>query len=291
MKHARNAGPDLAFRLSRRVVTAVADDMSTTQRVGAGVVAALVAISPFGAWSEVEAQADPLTAGTPVEVGPFEVTVVRAATADELGHLVPQPGNRMLAVVADVTNTGDVPEYGVTLSSAVPAPRDAGIVPEEPLTGLGADSATDGGAGAATDEEVDPSADPSPGASPGEPGASDEPQLPSATIVNIEDGTSISILNPGVTHRVALIWEQSGAWSGTELPLELVELEWVEEDPLGLDDGHWFPNEIAFQGQIPVEPATPEAGTPEAGAPEPATPGAPEAGADEQDTSAEAEQR
>ncbi|MFD2797204.1 hypothetical protein ACFS27_26840 [Promicromonospora vindobonensis] len=266
MKHARNAGPDLAFRLGRRVITAVADDMSTTQRVGAGVVAALVAISPFGAWSEVEAQADPLTAGTPVEVGPFEVTVVRAATADELGHLVPQPGNRMLAVVADVTNTGDVPEYGVTLSSAVPAPQGAGIVPEEPLTGLGADPATDSGAGAAPDGEAGPPAEPSPAASPGEPGASEEPELPSATIVNIEDGTSISILNPGVTHRVALIWEQSGTWSGTELPLELVELEWVEEDPLGLDDGHWFANEIAFQGQIPVQPATPDADADEQGA-------------------------
>ncbi|GAA4721936.1 hypothetical protein APR04_001431 [Promicromonospora umidemergens] len=226
MKHARNAGPDLAFRLTRRVVTAVADDMSTTQRVGAGAVAALVAISPFGAWSEVEVQADPLTGGVPVEVGPFEVTVEKAATADELGHLVPQPGNHMLAVVADVTNTGDVPEYGVTLSSAIPAPQDAGIVPEEP----------------------------------------GKPKLPSATIINIEDGTSISILNPGVTHRVALIWEQSGEWSGTELPLEVVELEWVEEDPLGLDDGHWFANEIAFQGEIPVKPAAPEASAGEQGA-------------------------
>ncbi|GAB2504455.1 hypothetical protein GCM10027063_49660 [Promicromonospora xylanilytica] len=218
MKHARNAGPDLAFRLGRRVVTAVADDMSTTQRVGAGAVAALVAISPFGAWSKVEAQADPLTAGTPVEVGPFEVTVEKVATADELGHLVPQPGNHMLAVVADVTNTGDVPEYGVTLGSAVPAPRDAGIVPKEP----------------------------------------EDPGLPPATIFNIEDGTSLSVFNPGVTHRVALVWEQSGTFSGDAIPLEMVELEWVEEDPLGLDDGHWFANEVAFQGQIEVEAAKPE---------------------------------
>lgn len=260
MKHARNAGPDLAFRLAQRLVTAVADDMSTTQRVGAGAVAALVAISPFGAWSEVEAQADPLTTGTPVEVGPFEVTVEKAATADELGHLVPQDGNHMLAVVADVTNTGDVPEYGVTLSKAIPAPRDAGIVPEEPLEDLGADAAT--GDAAVPGDDAGPSAEPS--ASPS-PSAPEEPKLPSATIINIEDGTSISVLNPGVTHRVALIWEQSGTWTGTELPLEVVELEWVEEDPLGLDDGHWFANEIAFQGQIPVKPATPEASADEQG--------------------------
>ncbi|MFD2026412.1 hypothetical protein [Promicromonospora aerolata] len=252
MKHARNAGPDLAFRLGRRVVTAVADDMSTTQRVGAGVVAALVAISPFGAWSEVEAQADPLAAGTPVEVGPFEVTVEKAATADELGHLVPQPGNHMLAVVANVTNTGDVPEYGVTLSKAIPAPQNAGIVPEEPLEDLGADAGTVTGDPAVPGGDASSSAEPSASHPPGEP---EDLKLPSATIVNIEDGTSMSILNPGVTHRVALIWEQSGTWSGTELPLEVVELEWVEEDPLGLDDGHWFANEVAFQGQVPVQPA------------------------------------
>jgi hypothetical protein len=248
MKHARNDGPDIAFRLARRVVTAVADDMSTTQRVVTGVVAALVAVSPFGAWSEVEAQADPLTAGTPVEVGPFEVTVVKAATADELGYLTPAPGNHMLAVVVDVTNTGEVPEYSSTFGNAVPAPRNVGIVPQEPLADLGA------GDDAASDGARDPEDDPSGSAGPEEP---EKPELPSATIVNIEDATNVGILNPGVTYRVALIWEQSDEWSGGTLPLEMVELEWVEEDPLGLDDGHWFANEVAFQGEVPVNPAPP----------------------------------
>ena len=253
MKHARNDGPDIAFRLARRVVATVADDMSTMQRVGAGIVAALVAISPFGAWSEAEAQADPLTAGTAVEVGPFEVTVVKAATADELGYLVPQPGNHMLAVVVDVTNTGEVPEYSVTLGNAILAPKNVGIVPEEPLEDLGADVSSDAGTEAADGDGADPSAS----AAPEE---AEEPKLPSAMIVNIEDGTSARIFNPGVTHRVALIWEQSDRWSGKAVPLEMVELEWVEEDPQGLDDGHWFANEVAFQGRIPVKPAEPAAG-------------------------------
>lgn len=259
MKHARNDGPDIAFRLSQRVVTAVADDMSTVQRVGAGVVAALVAVSPFGAWSEVEAQADPLTTGAPVEVGPFEVTIEKAATADELGYLVPEPGNHMLAVVANVTNTGEVPEYSVTLGNAIPAPENVGIIPEVPLGELGADTGAEADADSPA-EPADgggaaPSAKPSASASPGD----EEPKLPSASIVNIKDGTSLSIFNPGLTYRVALIWEQSGKFSGDVIPLEMVELVWVEEDPMGLDDGHWFAGDIAFTGQIEVEPAKPAA--------------------------------
>lgn len=231
MKHARNAGPDIAFRLARRVVSTVADDMSTTQRVVAGAVAALVGISPFGAWNKVEAQAEPLTAGTPVEVGPFEVTIEKAATADELGYLVPEPGNQMLAVVANVTNTGEVPEYSSQIGEAIPAPENVGIIP----TGEAPDGA-------------DPSASPSP----------DETELPSASVVNIEDGTSISILNPGLTYRVALIWEQSGTFSGDEIPLRIMELEWIEESAGSLDNEYWLLlDEVAFAGQIPVEPAKP----------------------------------
>ncbi|MDR7382439.1 hypothetical protein [Promicromonospora iranensis] len=247
MKHARNDGPDLAFRLGRRVVTAVADDMSTTQRVVAGVVAALVAISPFGAWNEVEPQADPLTVGTPVEVGPFEVTVEKAATADELGHLVPAPGNHMLAVVAHVTNTGEVPEYSSTIGEAIPAPENVGIIPEAPLGEPGTVTEAAPGTGDAPDG-ADPAASPSP----------DEPGLPSASVVNIEDGTSIRILNPGLTYRVALIWEQSDTFSGDVIPLRIMALEWIEESAGSLDNEYWLLlDEVAFAGQIPVEPAKP----------------------------------
>ncbi|MEU4384363.1 hypothetical protein [Promicromonospora sp. NPDC023805] len=243
MKHARNGGPDVAFRLGRRLIAAVADDMSTVQRVVAGVVAALVGISPFGAWNEVEAKADPIVAGTPVEVGPFEVTIVKAATADELAYLVPAPGNHLLAVVADVTNTGEVPEYTNTFARAIPAPKDAGIIPEKPIEDLAAD----------------PSAAPSASAAPEEPEEPEEPKLPTATVFNVEDGTEFTFLNPDVTYRVALIWEQSGDYAEKTVPLEMVELEWVEDDPQGLDDGHWFPNEVIFQGQIPLNPPKPAA--------------------------------
>ena len=246
MKHARNGGPDLVFRLGRRLITTVADGMSTTQRVVAGVVAALVGISPFGAWNEVEAQADPLVAGTSVEVGPFDVTIVKAATADELAYLVPAPGNHLLAVVADVTNTGEVPEYTTTFAQAIPAPKDAGIIPQEPLEDLGAE----------------PSPDPSASAAPEEPDEPEEPEerkLPIASVFNVEDGTTFTFLNPDVTYRVTLVWEQSGEYSEKTVPLEMVELEWVEDDPQGLDDGHWFPNEVIFQGQIPLNTAKPAA--------------------------------
>ncbi|GHH72697.1 hypothetical protein [Promicromonospora soli] len=254
MKHARNDGPDIAFRLARRVVATVADDMSTMQRVGAGIVAALVAITPFGAWSEVEAHADPLAAGTPVEVGPFEVKVVRVATVDEFAYLVPKPGNHLLGVVAEVTNTGEVPEYRATLGQAIPAPQNVAIVPKAALDELGADTAPDGGA--------DPSADP---AASADLGASEEAELPPATILSAKDGTTISVFNPGVTHRVALLWEQGGKWSGRTIPLEVIELEWIEESVVSLDNGYWLPNEVAYHGRIPVDAERPGAGSNQSG--------------------------
>jgi nucleoid-associated protein YgaU len=253
MKHARNGGPDVAFRLGRRLITAVADDMSTVQRVVAGVVAALVGISPFGAWNEVEAQADPIEAGTQVEVGPFEVTIVKAATADELAHLVPAPGNHLLAVVADVTNTGEVPEYTTTFAQAIPAPKDAGIIPQVPIEDLlGAEPSPAPSASADPEEPAEPE-------EPEESGEPEEPKLPIATVFNVEDGTEFTFLNPDVSYRVALVWEQSGEYSEKTVPLEMVELEWVEDDPQGLDDGHWFPNEVIFQGQIPLNAGKPAA--------------------------------
>jgi hypothetical protein len=247
MKHARNDGPDIAFRLARRVVATVADDMSTMQRVGAGVIAALVALTPFGAWSEVEAQANPLVTGTSVEVGPFEVKVVRVATVDEFAYLVPKRGNHLLGVVAEVTNTGEVPEYRATLGQAFPAPQNVGIVPIEAFDEPGADTAPDGGA--------DPDL-----------GGSDEAELPPATILSAKDGTTISVFNPGVTHRVALLWEQSRKWSGRTIPLDVIELEWIEESVVSLDNGYWLPNEVAYHGRIPVDAERPGGGSNQSGA-------------------------
>lgn len=253
MKHARTGGPDIAFWLGRRVVSAVADDMSTMQRVGAGVVAALVAVTPFGAWSKVEAQADPVVAGTAFEVGPFDVTVVRAVKTGDLGYLTPAPGNHMLAVVADVTNTSDVPEYSSTLGSAFPAPQDVGVVPRDALAGLDTDLDTEAGAGteAGAEPEAEPSASPSP---------SPEAELPSATILNVADATTIRILNPGVTYQVALIWEQSDEFTGDEIPVEVVELTWIDESRLTLDNGYWLPAEVAFQGDLPLKDNTDRTG-------------------------------
>lgn len=258
MKHARNGGPDIAFRVGRRVVSAVADDMSTMQRVGAGVAAALVAVTPFGAWSKVEAQADPVVAGTAIEVGPFDVTVVRAVKTGDLGYLTPAPGNHMLALVVDVTNTSDVPEYSSTLGSAIPAPKGVDVVPQESLTDLAADLGTDPGAEAG----AEPGAEPSPSASPGSE-AEEEPELPPASIVNVADATTMRIFNPGVTYQVALIWQQSDEYTGDEIPVEVVGLDWIDESRLTLDNGYWLPGEVAFQGDVPLKDNTDRTAAPE----------------------------
>ncbi|MFE7509349.1 hypothetical protein [Promicromonospora sp. NPDC057488] len=266
MKHARNGGPDIAFRVGRSVVSAVAYDMSTVQRVGAGVAAALVALTPFGAWSKVEAQADPVVAGTAIEVGPFDLTVVRTVKTGDLGYLTPAPGNHMLAVVADVTNTSDVPEYSSTLGSAIPAPRGVGVVARDPLAGLDTDLDTGTGTGTEPSAEpsTEPSAEPSASASPSSsPEAEEEPELPSATIVNVADATNIRIFNPGVTYQVALIWEQSDEFTGDEIPVEVVGLNWIDESRLTLDNGYWLPGDVAFQGDVPLKDNTDRTGAQE----------------------------
>lgn len=261
MKHARNGGPDIAFRVGRRVVAAVADDMSTMQRVGAGVAAALVAVTPFGAWSKVEAQADPVVAGTAIEVGPFDLTVVRAVKTGDLGYLTPAPGNHMLALVVDVTNTSDVPEYSSLLGSAIPAPKGVDVVPQESLTDLAADLGTDLGTDAGA--EAGPGAEPSASASPEAEAQAEEPELPSATIVNVADATTVRTLNPGVTYQVALIWQQSDAFEGDEIPVEVVGLDWIDESRLTLDNGYWLPADVAFQGDVPLKDNTGRTATPE----------------------------
>lgn len=129
MKHSRTVGPGGLTRVVHGVADVVVDRMSATQRVAVGAVAGLFAVAPFGAWAPVVTEPEPLVTGEAIEVGPFEVTVLRAVTADDLGVLSPrEEGNHLLAVVVEVFNTGETPAYPVTLTNAFPAPADAGIV-------------------------------------------------------------------------------------------------------------------------------------------------------------------
>ncbi|WP_125773766.1 hypothetical protein [Antribacter gilvus] len=213
MKHARNADADLVLRLLHAVADAVVDGMSTTQRVVVGGIAGVFALTPFGAWDAVVVEPEPLVAGEEIEVGPFDLTVVRAVVADELGFVKPlEEGNRLLAVVVEVSNQGEKPAHQGTLVDAIPPPADAGIVPRDT-------------------QELLP------------------------TVLGVADATSVDVFNPGLPYRMALIWEQDGAWAQDEITVDVAELTWIEEDTtFQLDDQRWFAyGEVLYRGRLAVE--------------------------------------
>lgn len=193
--------------------------LSPAQRSAAAGAVVALALIPTGAYGQAaDPQPEPLVAGETVQVGPFEVTIRQVTLIPELGYLVqPEGGNRVLAVVADVTNTSDLPEVGATLTDALPAPTDGGV----------AATAT-----TRVDEEGSP--------------------LPS--LVRAVDGTDPSPFSPGLTHRVVLAWEQEAGWDGSTVTLEIDGVEWIEKGALRLDNGFWLETGgVAHSGVFPVE--------------------------------------
>ncbi|SEC82352.1 hypothetical protein SAMN04489844_3061 [Nocardioides exalbidus] len=195
------------------------------QQAGALAGLALLASAPFGGLSVVpEPGAGSWTTGTPFEVGPFEVTVDRAVSTDDLGAAVPPPaeGNRLVAVVADVENVSDRMAYLSLLTDAV-RPAASGTV--------------DGG--------NDPFA-----------------RGPAPEVYLVKDTSTPTLLNPDVALRVVLVWEQNpgaAADPGT-LRLDVGGYDFVEEGSLTLDSNFWLPDAgVALSGEVAVEPVEDDA--------------------------------
>ncbi|WP_404385633.1 hypothetical protein LL946_05630 [Knoellia locipacati] len=93
----------------------------TSQKVGGGVAAALLASAPFGGLAGVpEPGPEPITAGTAMMVGPYEVVIDQVVELPDLAPAVePEPSERVIVLDARVTLTGDRPEYAVTLTKNV----------------------------------------------------------------------------------------------------------------------------------------------------------------------------
>ncbi|WP_119697766.1 hypothetical protein [Microbacterium halotolerans] len=106
--------------------------------IGFGVIVAVsVALAVVG-WLQ-DARPDdpePVTVGEPFRIGDFEFVVTGAHIVDDAdGVYLPRdddgetdPDVRALIASVEVTNVGDAPWLGVTATSAVHAPDDAGIV-------------------------------------------------------------------------------------------------------------------------------------------------------------------
>ncbi|MCF4122666.1 hypothetical protein L1785_16935 [Antribacter sp. KLBMP9083] len=199
--------------------------LSPGQRSAAAGAALALALVPTGAYQRDEPEPEPLVTGETVLVGPFEVTIRQVAVIPELGYLIePEGGNRVLAVVADVTNTSDVPEGSATLTDAMPAPADGAVAPPDTFTRV------------------------------------DEEDRPVPWLVRAVDGTDPSPFSPGLTHRVVLAWEQEAGWDGSTITLEIDVVEWIEEGALRLDNEFWLETgDGAYSGVFPVEDLTQDA--------------------------------
>ncbi|GAB3165859.1 hypothetical protein GCM10027059_24020 [Myceligenerans halotolerans] len=218
MKHARNAAPGLIG-----VAQNLFASLGPTGKVVSGALAAVVAATPFGAWNAVANDAIPLAADTPVEVGPYEVVIEKVVSMDALGDVQPRdPADKLLIVVAEFTNTSEVPARGHQFADIVPAPVGAGVVDDESLP---------------VPDDVEPG---------------DRP-LPAR--YNIADTGEIDVINPGMTYRVALVWNQDGDIAAETARVDLAELMWIEEGFAGLDDEYWLPrDEVTHSGMFDVEP-------------------------------------
>ena len=180
----------------------------TSQKVGGGVAAALLASAPFGGLAGVpEPGPEPITAGTAMTVGPYDVVVDQVVELPDLKPAVsPTASQRVIVLDAHVTLTGDRPEYAVTLT----------------------DNVRISGGGVKT--------------------VGRRPQL-----VFVEDSTTMSSFNPGLTYRLALTYTTSGPWQGDEVTVSTTLVEFREEDKQTLDPNAWVARDkIQGRGTLPL---------------------------------------
>ena len=75
-----------------------------------------------------------------------------------------------------------------------------------------------------------------------------------AQLISVEDGQSISTINPGLTYDVAIVFEQEPGWTRQQVTVEVDGYEFLEEDPLTLDPQYWLDtDEVATRGRFDVE--------------------------------------
>lgn len=93
----------------------------TSQKVGGGVAAALLATAPFGGLAgPADKGPDAITAGRPLMIGPYKVVIDKVVELPDLKPAVsPLPAQRVIVLDTHVTLTGDRPEYATTLTSNI----------------------------------------------------------------------------------------------------------------------------------------------------------------------------
>lgn len=75
-----------------------------------------------------------------------------------------------------------------------------------------------------------------------------------AQLVSVEDGQSISVINPGLTYDVAIVFEQEQGWAEQPVTVAVDGYEFQEQDALTLDPQSWLDtDEVATRGRFDVD--------------------------------------
>ncbi|NUU17897.1 hypothetical protein HP550_11620 [Cellulomonas humilata] len=217
------APPDLRAR-ARQSGSTVARRVldQPLRRIGIGGAVALLAVTAaFGGLQE-QAQDGPevLAVDAAVEVAPFELTVHRVVwTTDLPGQYLSEDGNRWVGVVATVRNTSDAGVLGVTLRDALTLTGVDGLVKE--------------------------------------PGVL-VPGVTSTSIALLEDGSSLSPVQPGLTYEAAFLFEQDGSVAPPTTATVLLQQHTWRKGSLDPTVTWWDPT-TALRGELDVREAVSDA--------------------------------
>ncbi|HRW03158.1 MAG TPA: hypothetical protein P5314_15415 [Tetrasphaera sp.] len=180
------------------------------------ILVATLASAPFGGLRATEAQPPAaLKAGEVIATGPFDVTLGKVVTLDELSvndlALPPaSPGGRLMAIELTVTNTTDEPLSPLRITDAIGGPRAA----VEPWPGQ------------------------------------DEPH---GELVAVADGTRVRTVNPGLSVHAVLVYPQPASWTADRIDLDVYDFRFQEEDPLSLDPDTWLLHSVVASGEFPIK--------------------------------------
>lgn len=192
------------------------------RRIGLGGAVVLLAVTAaFGGLQE-QTQDGPevLTVDAAVEVAPFELTVHRVVwTTDLPGQYLSEDGNRWVGVVATVRNTSDVGVLGVTLRDALTLSDVEGLV-TEPGTLV--------------------------------------PGVTSSSIALLEDGSSLSPVQPGLTYEAAFLFEQDGSVAPPTTATVLLQRHTWRAGSLDPTLTWWDPT-MTLRGELDVREAASDA--------------------------------
>jgi hypothetical protein len=188
------------------------------RRIGIGGAVVLLAVTAaFGGLQEQTKDGpEVLVLDAPVEVAPFELTVHRVVWTTELpGQYPSDESNRWIGVVATVRNTSDAGVLSGTLQDALTLADVDGLV-REPGTLV--------------------------------------PGVEASSVALLEDGSSLSPVQPGLTYEAAFLFEQDGSVAPPTSATVLLQRQTWRSSSLD-PTAAWWDATTALRGELDVREA------------------------------------